>query len=128
MHGETLWPFTDTRATAPRARHPLIFCHPEVQYKFKNIRVVSCAVCEYGCYNSKLRSGLLNNFTKKYCGTPLSNRVEMDQDHPPAQRNKKISKKMLRKTAKLRILIASQHFSMVLLWGQLHRDVLRFAN
>ena len=24
--------------------------------------------------------GLLNNFTKKYCGTPLSNRVEMDQD------------------------------------------------
>jgi UDP-N-acetylglucosamine:LPS N-acetylglucosamine transferase len=24
--------------------------------------------------------GLLNNFTKKYCSTPLSNRVEMDQD------------------------------------------------
>jgi hypothetical protein len=30
--------------------------------------------------NPKLRSGLLNNSTKKYCGTDLSNMVEMDQD------------------------------------------------
>jgi hypothetical protein len=29
---------------------------------------------------------------------------------------------------KSRILIASQHFSMVLLWGQLHKDFLRFAD
>jgi hypothetical protein len=34
----------------------------------------------YGCYNSKLRSGLLNSSTEKYYGTPLSNKVEMDQD------------------------------------------------
>jgi hypothetical protein len=36
----------------------------------------------------------------------------------------------LRKTAKSRISIARLHFSMVLLWGQLHtsRDFLRFAN
>ena len=39
-----------------------------------------------------------------------------------------IFKKMLRKTAKSRILIASQHFSTVLLWRQLHRDFLRFDN
>ena len=36
--------------------------------------------------------------------------------------------KMLRKTAKSRFLIASQHFSMVLLWRQLHRNFLRFVN
>jgi hypothetical protein len=35
---------------------------------------------EYGCYNSKLRSGLSNNSTIKYCITPLSNMVDMDQD------------------------------------------------
>ena len=37
-------------------------------------------------------------------------------------------KKMLHKYGKSRILIASQHFSMVLLWGQLHKDFLRFDN
>jgi hypothetical protein len=31
---------------------------------------------QYGCYNTKLRSGRLNNFTKKYRGTDLSNIVE----------------------------------------------------
>ena len=31
---------------------------------------LSTMVC-YGCYNPKLRSGLLNNSTKKYCGTPI---------------------------------------------------------
>ena len=35
---------------------------------------------------------------------------------------------MLCKYEKTRILIASQHFSMVLLWRQLHRDFLRFVN
>ena len=35
----------------------------------------------YGCYNSKFRSGLLNNATKKYRGVDLSKNVEMDQDH-----------------------------------------------
>jgi hypothetical protein len=37
-------------------------------------------------------------------------------------------KKMLCKYGKSRILIASQHFSMVLLWRQLHGDFLMFAN
>ena len=46
----------------------------------------------------------------------------------PTQCDKKFSKKMLRKYEKTRILIASQHFSMVLLWRQLHRDFLRFDN
>jgi hypothetical protein len=32
------------------------------------------------------------------------------------------------KYEKSRILIARQHFSMALLWGQLHRDFLRFVN
>jgi hypothetical protein len=32
------------------------------------------------------------------------------------------------KYRKSRIFIASQHFSMVLLWGQLHKKFLRFAN
>ena len=36
--------------------------------------------------------------------------------------------KMLRKTAKSRILITSHNFSMVLLWRPLHRDFLRFVN
>ena len=44
------------------------------------------------------------------------------------QRDKKILKKMLRKNAKSWILIASQHFSMVLLWRQLHTDFLRVNN
>jgi hypothetical protein len=58
---------------------------------------------------------------------PPSNRVQMDQDrHKPTRRNNKISK-MLHKYGKSRILIARQHFSMVLLWRQLHRDFLRFA-
>jgi hypothetical protein len=34
----------------------------------------------------------------------------------------------LRKYTKSRILIATVHFFMALLWGQLHRDFLRFAN
>ena len=42
--------------------------------------------------------------------------------------NKKISKKKLCRYGNSRILIARQHFSMVLLWGQLHRDFLRFVN
>ena len=46
----------------------------------------------------------------------------------PTQRNKKISKKMLHKYGKTQILIARLHFSMVVLWGQLHKDFLRFAN
>jgi hypothetical protein len=37
-------------------------------------------------------------------------------------------KKMLGKYEKSQILIARQHFSMALLWEQLHRDFLRFAH
>jgi hypothetical protein len=51
----------------------------------------------------------------------------MDQDRQIHTTQQKKFKKMLRKTAKSRILIASQHFSMALLWRQLHRDFLRFA-
>ena len=36
--------------------------------------------------------------------------------------------KMLGKYGKSRILIANQHFSMVLLWRHFHRDFLRFVN
>jgi hypothetical protein len=43
------------------------------------------------------------------------------------QRSKKNSK-MLGKYGKSLILITIQHFSMVLLWRQLYRDFLRFAN
>ena len=89
------------------------------------VGIVRC----YGCYNSKLRSGLLNNSIIKYCGTDLSNIVEMDQDHQIYRtQQENFKKKKLCKYEKSRILIARQHFSMVLLWEQLHRDFLRFAN
>ena len=54
--------------------------------------------------------------------------VEMDQDPQIYKMQQENFKKKLRKTAKSRFLIARPHFSMVLLWGQLHRDFLRFAN
>ena len=77
----------------------------------------------------QLRSGLLNNFMKKYHSrTPLSNRVEMDQDCQIYRTQQENFKKKLCKYGKSRFLIARLHFSMVLLWGQLHRDFLRFAN
>ena len=82
----------------------------------------------YGCYNSKLRSGLLNNFTNKYRVTTLSNRVEMDQEPQIYTTQQENFKKILGKYGKSRILIARQHFSMALLLGQLHRDFLRFVN
>jgi hypothetical protein len=46
----------------------------------------------------------------------------MDQDCKTYTRQHENFKKMLRKTANSRILNASQRFSMVLLWGQLHTD------
>ena len=52
----------------------------------------------------------------------------MDQDRQTYTMRQEIFKKMLRKYGKSQILIASQHFSMVLLWRQLHRDFLRFDN
>jgi hypothetical protein len=70
----------------------------------------------------------VDNFTKKYWGTPLSNRVEMDHDHPIYKMQQENSKKILHKYAKTLIFIARQHFSMALLWGQLHREFLRFLN
>jgi hypothetical protein len=52
----------------------------------------------------------------------------MDQDRQTYTMQQENSKKMLHKYAKTRILIAMQHFSMALLWEQLHRDFLRFVN
>ena len=52
----------------------------------------------------------------------------MDQDRRIYRTQQENFKKMLRKYGKSQILMASKHFSMVLLWGQLHRDFLRFAN
>ena len=75
----------------------------------------------YGCYNTKLRSGLLNNFTKKYCRIPLSNRVQMDQDRRIYRTQQENFKKKLCKYGKSRFLIARLHFLMMLLWGQLHK-------
>ena len=82
----------------------------------------------YSCYSSKLRSGVLNNSTKKYHGVNLSNMVEMIQDHQVYRTQQENFEKKLCKYGKSRILIDSQHFSMVLLWGQLHWDFLRFTN
>jgi hypothetical protein len=65
---------------------------------------------------------------KKYCDTDPSNMVEMDQDPKIYRTQQENFKKMLRKYEKSRFLIAWEHFSMGLLWGQLHRDFLRFAN
>ncbi len=52
----------------------------------------------------------------------------MDQEPQTYTTQQENFKKMLGKYGKSRILIASQHFSMVLLWRQLHRDFLRFVN
>jgi hypothetical protein len=54
--------------------------------------------------------------------------VEMDQDRQTYTTQQENFKKKLCKYGKSRILIASQHFSMVVLWGKLHWDFLRFAN
>jgi hypothetical protein len=58
----------------------------------------------------------------------MGNRVEMDQDHQTHRTQQENFKKKLCKYGKSRILIARLHFSMVLLWVQLHWDFLRFAN
>ncbi len=52
----------------------------------------------------------------------------MDQDRQHCTLQQENFKNKLRKTGKSRILMARQHFSMVLLWRQLHRDFLRFVN
>ena len=54
--------------------------------------------------------------------------VEMDQDPQTYKMQQENFKKKLCKYGKSRFLIARLHFSMVVLWGQLHRDFLRFAN
>ena len=52
----------------------------------------------------------------------------MDQDPQTYKMQQENFKKKLCKYGKSRFLIARQHFSMALLWGQLHRDFLRFVN
>jgi hypothetical protein len=54
--------------------------------------------------------------------------VEMDQDCRIYRTQQENFKKKLCKYGKSRFLIAILHFLMALLWGQLHRDFLRFAN
>jgi hypothetical protein len=58
----------------------------------------------------------------------VSNSVEMDQEPQIYRTQQENFKKKLCKYGKSRFLIARLHFSMVVLWGQLHRDFLRFAN
>ena len=52
----------------------------------------------------------------------------MDQDRQPYTTQQENSKNILCKYGKSQILITRQHFSMVLLWRQLNKDFLRFAN
>ena len=52
----------------------------------------------------------------------------MDQEPQIYTTQQENFKKMLGKYEKSRFLIARQHFSMVLLWKQLHWDFLRFDN
>jgi hypothetical protein len=52
----------------------------------------------------------------------------MDQDPQIYRTQQENFKKKLCKCGKSRFLIAREHFSMALLWGQLHRDFLRFVN
>jgi hypothetical protein len=54
--------------------------------------------------------------------------VEMDQEPQIYKMQQENFKTMFGKYGKSRFLIAMEHFSMALLWGQLHRDFLRFAN
>jgi hypothetical protein len=54
--------------------------------------------------------------------------VEMDQDPQIYKMQQENFKKKVVQVWKITILIARPHFSMVLLWGQLHRDFLRFAD
>ena len=55
-------------------------------------------------------------------------RVETAQDHQTWTTQQENFKKKLGKYGKSRILIARQHFSMLFLWRQLHKDFLRFVN
>ena len=52
----------------------------------------------------------------------------MDEDRQPYTMQQENFKKMWGKYEKSRILIARLHFSMVILWRQLHKDFLRFVN
>jgi hypothetical protein len=71
----------------------------------------------------------LNNFTKKYRGIDLSNMVEMEQDHQIYRTQQENFKTKVVQVWKITNFDRqAEHFSMVLLWGQLHRDFLRFAN
>jgi hypothetical protein len=53
--------------------------------------------------------------------------VEMDQGRQTYTTQQENFKKLLHKYGKSRILNARLHFSMVLLWEQLHKNFLRFA-
>ena len=54
--------------------------------------------------------------------------VEMEQEPKIYRTHQENFKQKLCKYGKSWFLIVRQHFSMVLLWGQLHRDFLRFDN
>jgi hypothetical protein len=70
---------------------------------------------------------IILHITEKYCDTPYQTWWKRNKTAKPTQCNKKF-KKMLHKYGKSQILIARQHFSMALLWRQLHSDFMRFAN
>ena len=75
--------------------HVLILNLVQIETEVPGTR--SRPLLHYGCYNSKLRSMLLNDSTKKYCSTDLSNRVEIYQDaRPPNLQNatRKFQKKV----------------------------------
>jgi hypothetical protein len=54
--------------------------------------------------------------------------MQMEQDRQTCTTPQENFKKMWGKHGKSRILIASLHFSMVILWRQLHKDFLKFVN
>ena len=81
-----------------------------------------------GCYNSRLRSVILNISKKKVTGYPPIKKNANGARPPNLHNATRKFKKMRGKDRKSKILIARLPFSMMILWRRLHRDFLRFVN
>ena len=67
-------------------------------------------------------------FPKKYWGTPLSKKKQMEQDRQTCSTPRENSRKWGARIENQKNLIARLPFSMMILWRRLHRDFLRFVN
>jgi len=81
----------------------------------------------YGCYNLKLRSGILNISKTSIGVPPYQTKCKWSRTAKPSQRHKKIPKKKWGKYGKSQFFGARLHFSMVILCRQLQKDFYEVA-